>query len=334
MEVQTKRKWLRPGGLVSATIGLGIAASLLGFLGDHHWTLDLFAHFRVQYLIGAIILLLLAAILRRKRSAMVAAFGLALNAGLVLPLYLQASEAAATDAPALKVLYANVLTQNDGSAALLQWIGAEDPDVIALLEYSEEWQAAMEPHLEAWPHRQVRPRDDNFGIAVYSRHAMGNVSWPVLTPTGSESFFASLNWKGLQFPFLLVHPYPPIRRYAATTARAQIEQLILRDEVSHPLALMVGDLNATPWSHTGRRMQDTDLRPARLGFGVLPTWPAMLPAPFRIPIDTVLTGPRWYVQDLRLGPDFGSDHLPLVAQLLPLPVDSDSPAEPAGETSR
>jgi endonuclease/exonuclease/phosphatase (EEP) superfamily protein YafD len=310
-------------GLVSAAISVGIVASLLGFLGDHHWTLDLFSHFRVQYMIGATILLLATVVLRQRRNALVASFGLLLNASLVLPLYWPPGQAPDSRAPVLKVLYANVLSHNDGYSGLLEWIDSEQPDIIALLEVSKEWKEALDPSLLAWPYQKSRPRDDNFGIAVYSRFPLQEVSWPVLTPTGSHSLFATLQWQNHEVPFLLVHPYPPIKRYAATTARAQIEELILRKEVSHELALLVGDLNTTPWSHTSRRLNTTTLRPARLGFGVLSTWPAKLPAPFRIPIDTILAGPRWSVQDLRVGPDFGSDHLPLVAHLTPLLPSSD-----------
>ena len=331
------RKLLSASGLIHAAISLGIfagiAASLLGFLGDMHWTLDLFSHFRVQYMIGAAVLLIAAAILRKRRSASIAAFGLLLNAGLVLPLYWGSPEDPSQDAASLKVVYANVLTQNTGYAELLQWIEEEQPDVIALLEFSQEWKDALDPALSAWPHRQSRPRDDNFGIAVYSRFPLAGVTWPVLTPTGSTSLFANIRWSDLEVPFMLVHPYPPIRRYSSATARAQMGELVQRAEVSQDLALLVGDLNATPWSHSSRQLQATPLRSARLGFGVLPTWPANLPIIFRIPIDTIQTGSRWQVQDLRVGPNFGSDHLPLVARLTPLAADAESVADqPSGST--
>ncbi len=329
------RKLLSPSGLIHAAVALGIlagiSASLLGFLGDHHWTLDLFSHFRVQYMIGAAILLLAALVLRKRRSAMVAGFGLLLNAGLVLPLYWDSATAPKGDGASLKVLYANVLTRNKGYGELLQWIESEQPDVIALLEFSGDWKAAFDPELTAWPHRQIRPRDDNFGIAVYSRVPLTDATWPVLTPTGSTSLFANLQWNGLEFPFMLVHPYPPVRRYSSTTARAQMGELVKRSEVSEGLALLVGDLNATPWSHSSRQLQATPLRPARLGFGVLATWPAALPSIFRIPIDTIQTGPGWHVQNLRVGPDFGSDHLPLVAQLVPIPEGAESVADGLGQ---
>ncbi|MCP5023843.1 MAG: hypothetical protein GY930_19020 [bacterium] len=306
-------------GLVAAAMAVtilgGIAGSLLGFAGDSHWTLDLFSHFRLQYLIGASLLFVLALLLRQWRNAGLAGAGLLLNALLIWPLYQGPTAAPANQGETLKILYANVLTHNQRYGELVQLVQQEQPDIIALLEFSEAWQEAVSMDLQAWPHREIRPRDDNFGIAVFSRFPLENSTWPVLTPTGSATLLSSLHWNGRKVPFIFAHPYPPIHRYASNTARAQVAELCLREELQHEAALLIGDLNATPWSHTYRQLQGTPLHDARHGFGILPTWPAGLPAFLRIPIDAVLVGPRWQVQELRVGPDIGSDHLPLIAEL-------------------
>lgn len=305
-------------GLMAAGMSVlilgGIAGSVLGLAGEFHWVLDLFSHFRAQYLIGASLLFVLCLMLRQWRNAGLACAGLLLNALLIWPLYQGPSESEPQGAT-LKILYANVLTHNDQYASLARLIEEEQPDVIALLEFSENWQKALQGDLDAWPHREIRPRDDNFGIAVYSRYPLENSTWPVLTPTGSATLFSSLSWNGQSFPFVFAHPYPPIRRYASNTARAQVAEMCLRAELQHDAALLVGDLNATPWSHTYRQLKVTRLRNGREGFGVLPTWPAALPAFLRIPIDAVMVGPSWQVLDLRVGPDIGSDHLPLIMEL-------------------
>lgn len=49
------------------------------------------------------------------------------------------------------------------------------------------------------------------------------------------------------------------------------------------------------------------------------TYPAWLPIEFlRIGIDHVLTGPNIFRQQCRTGPDVGSDHLPVIADLVVL----------------
>lgn len=317
---ETKRPTLLSiRGLIAAAMTLtilgGIAGSLLGLAGDSHWALDLFSHFRLQYLIGASLLFVLALLLRQWRNASLAGAGLLLNALLIWPLYQSPTMTPVIDGETLKILYANVLTQNEHYEDFIHLVQQEQPDLIALLEFSEDWQEAVSMDLEAWPHREIRARYDNFGIAVYSRFPLENSTWPVLTPTGSATLFSSLRWNGQTIPFIFAHPYPPIRRYSSNTARAQVAEMCLREELQHEAALLVGDLNATPWSQTYRQLERTNLRNGRDGFGILPTWPAALPAFLRIPIDAVLVGPRWQVQELRMGPNIGSDHLPLIIEL-------------------
>ena len=54
------------------------------------------------------------------------------------------------------------------------------------------------------------------------------------------------------------------------------------------------------------------------GWGYGYTRPARLPW---VRIDHILTGPQWYVSDCRVGPDVGSDHLPVFAEvILPAPT--------------
>ena len=77
--------------------------------------------------------------------------------------------------------------------------------------------------------------------------------------------------------------------------------------------IVLGDFNATPWNDAFVRMR----RASGLSIGStaawLPSWPAPLPALLRIPIDHVLVGGDLLVTAPRLGPAFGSDHLPLLA---------------------
>jgi endonuclease/exonuclease/phosphatase (EEP) superfamily protein YafD len=79
--------------------------------------------------------------------------------------------------------------------------------------------------------------------------------------------------------------------------------------------LLVGDLNATPWSAPFRALlRGTGMRDARRGRGVHPTWPAG-DALLRIPIDHVLVSPDVRVDAVRVGAPIGSDHLPLTVDL-------------------
>ena len=83
-----KQKSLSLIGIVDViTIGLAIA-TLFGFLGRFHWFLDLFSHFRVQYMQLCLVSFFIAMWKRRNKRAVALVLLVCLNYALVLPLYI------------------------------------------------------------------------------------------------------------------------------------------------------------------------------------------------------------------------------------------------------
>jgi endonuclease/exonuclease/phosphatase (EEP) superfamily protein YafD len=82
--------------------------------------------------------------------------------------------------------------------------------------------------------------------------------------------------------------------------------------------ILVGDLNTSLWSpYYAHLIRQTGLDNARRGFGLLPTWPAYMPWPFlMIPIDHCLVSPDIGVIKMRTGRNIGSDHLPIVVDMV------------------
>lgn len=74
-------------------------------------------------------------------------------------------------------------------------------------------------------------------------------------------------------------------------------------------ALMMGDLNATPWT-TALREVRRSTRIRRLATGSASTWFAPFPV-LGIPIDHALVTPGLEA-GARVGPGIGSDHMPLI----------------------
>ena len=118
------------------------------------------------------------------------------------------------------------------------------------------------------------------------------------------------------FTMIATHPVPPQGRIGSDVRNAQFAELgRLVPTIETPVVL-VGDLNATPWSHHYRRLiRETGLVNASCGQGVRPTWPAVFPAPMRIPIDHCLCSEEFTVVKTHVGRDVGSDHLPLIVDL-------------------
>jgi len=77
-------------------------------------------------------------------------------------------------------------------------------------------------------------------------------------------------------------------------------------------AIVVGDLNATPWSNAFSGLGHAGLLRAT---GLKPTWPAIGLGWMGIPIDHVLVTPHWSVMERQIGPNIGSDHLPVMVRI-------------------
>lgn len=277
-----------------ALMAQGVA--LVAFLGGRWWwPLDLANHFVPHYALLALLGLAAATASRAPRTGALLALALAAHAVRIVP-----ERAPPADGVPLRVLLANVFTANTDHGALLDLVRAEDPDVVALLEVNARWVAALAPLRADRPHVVEEPREDNFGLALYSRIALTDVEVRELASAPVPTVTARLHGVRL----VLTHPLPPIGARYATLRDEQLAAVAaLRDDRT----VIAGDLNATPWSSAfpGRR---PGWRPG--------TWPAGLPAPMRIPIDHVLAGPGVRIERLRAGPDVGSDHRPLIADLV------------------
>jgi endonuclease/exonuclease/phosphatase (EEP) superfamily protein YafD len=80
--------------------------------------------------------------------------------------------------------------------------------------------------------------------------------------------------------------------------------------------ILVGDFNRPPWM--------SDMQALRGWLGVAAeaapgTWPDWMPRPLRLPLDLVLVGKDLVLRGMKLGPNVGSDHLPIEAEIALLP---------------
>ena len=213
----------------------------------------------------------------------------------------------------VRVLVANVLTSNPQHDLLLGLIEREQPDVIALVEVDDHWLAALRPLDATYPYRVVETRDDNFGVALFSRRPL--IAQTIVHPGAFALPVIDVRLGG-DCPLRLVvaHPPPPISGVYAEVRNAMLVELASR-VAGDPRAVLVGDLNCTPWAAPFRRLlRDGRLRDSRFGIGQQASWPTAFGA-FGIPIDHVLIGDALSVSGRALGEAIGSDHRPIVVGL-------------------
>lgn len=302
-------------GLAQAGAAITAAFSLATFAGPWHRNLDLFAHFRLQYLIAAASFAVLLFVLRSPRWALAMAAVAAIDLAPVAPWYFADAVAPARPAATLRVLLSNVHASNRDTDRLIELIRAEAPDVVFLQEVTARRLDELQALAVTYPYVHAAPREDNFGIAVLARHPFRSVVEIDSAPFGFPTLVVEFDVGGRTVTAVTTHPMIPL---GETNYAGQAEQL---DDVATLIAsrvgprLVVGDLNATMWGHLLRRFREkSGLVNARRGFGVLATWPKSL-GPAGIPIDHCFASRDFRVADFRTGPDIGSDHLPLIVDL-------------------
>ncbi len=115
---------------------------------------------------------------------------------------------------------------------------------------------------------------------------------------------------------IAVHLLPPLHLTYSDINKGMVDLLakMVHDFVGPKL--IVGDLNATPWSSPFLRLcNKSGLKDSESGFGLQPSWPCgdLL---FQIPIDHCLISSDCRVEQRSIGNETGSDHRPLLLRAL------------------
>jgi endonuclease/exonuclease/phosphatase (EEP) superfamily protein YafD len=209
----------------------------------------------------------------------------------------------------------NVRTENQRYDLVIASINKYRPALLVLEEVNERWLYELARLRGDFPHAIEQPRDDNFGIALFSRIPLNSNKIVYLGGTEAPSITAQLDVGGRRLTVLGTHPLPPGN---SENFRLRNEQLsdaarFVRSQTS--CVVVLGDLNATPWSYYFQRfLKESGLTDSSKGRGLHTTWPAGL-NPLRIPIDHCLVSPEIGVVNRMTGNNVGSDHLPIVVDL-------------------
>lgn len=299
-------------GLVSlAAVGLGlvlVASWIPAF------PFILLEHFRVQYVVIGMLVVAATAALRLRGYFDAAAIALLLHAFPVVADLGRSPQPLPPDGVAVRVLVLNVLTSNTDTAEVRALIEAERPDVIGLVEVNQRWLDDLAPALAAYPGQLTRPAEHNFGLALFAR---GSVSGSIVELGAPlPTILAEVAIGDARLTAVVAHLYPPMTSRWASYQTEQRDQIAARvRELAGPVILM-GDFNATPWSRTFRGLvAETGLCDSRAGFGLQASWHTGIPL-LRIPIDHLLASCTIGVRDRRIGPDVGSDHFPVIVDLV------------------
>jgi endonuclease/exonuclease/phosphatase (EEP) superfamily protein YafD len=307
------------GGLLFAVL-LGVAgvtaASLLGRLGAWFLPFDLLSHYRLQYAGLLLIAVLVAAAARSLPVAAVAGVLFVAHLVPLVPLVNQPDQPQGPGA-ALRVIQFNVLTNNTEIEDAAAWLVEQQPDVVVAQETDRRWTEGLAVGMDGWTLLQTdTARSDNFGMAVLVRDGVEVTAIEVFDRQSLPAIAVTIAVGSQSALLYAVHTLPPI---GVDNVEVANEQLDLAADVlaSHTgPQILVGDLNTSRWGASYRRIEpDLGLRNAADGFGLTGSWPSPLWFTGMIGIDHILVSDGIRVDHWEVGPDLGSDHRPVLADL-------------------
>lgn len=237
---------------------------------------------------------------------------LAINAWAVLPWYFPGNRK--VDAKAeITLLLSNVYTPNADKHGIVNLVLEKKPDVVILLEVNDAWMESLERIKRKYPYSIWKPRQDNFGIAVFSRLPLINPEIATIGSAGVPSIVCSVEKDGTRTALIATHTLPPVSGEYFSYRNGQLMQLAERAAAEKGNLIMAGDLNTSMWSACyAEFIEKCGLGNARKGFGPLPTWPSFLPL---LPLDHILCSKGTGVNNLEILANIGSDHLPILATM-------------------
>ena len=259
---------------------------------------------------------LLLSIPRRRGSVVIFGVLAAVNLGVILPLYFGGTHAPTSARKSVRAMLVNVNTEHGNAASVAGAIRRFTPDIVVLEEVSTKWLTDLGPALSDYRYSKQEPRDDNFGIALFSKFPFTQAQVEHIGEAEVPSIVAEIETRQGKFALLATHPLPPAGREYSRLRNDQLAQLPRWVHRAASPLLLLGDLNVSPWSsHFRRLLSESGLRDSLQGRGVHPTWPTFSPL-MLIPIDHCLYSPGIEIVKRQTGPYVGSDHFPVVVDFV------------------
>lgn len=227
----------------------------------------------------------------------------------------------------ISILVSNVLTPNRKHFLLLEQIRQHQPDVVLTLETDVVWEQALSSIERDYPHIVRVPKDNLYGMHLYSRLPLSNTEVKYLLSEEIPSIHTTVTLRsGHPVKLYCLHPKPPSPTEAKESTLRDAELLMVGNylEAQDQTCIVMGDLNDVAWSRTTRLFQRiSGLLDPRVGRQFVNTFHADYRF-LRWSLDHVFHSQDFALIDMRRLPHMGSDHFPV---LTILQCDSDYIAE-------
>lgn len=141
---------------------------LITFYGYANWFCDLLSHFKMQYAVIIFLISVVGSIVYKFRM-----FALFFIVSFIILFDIQPwfhDKEDKKSAHQITVSSINLYSKNTDYLDVINYVKEQDHDLVVFTEYTQEWHDTLLSMFKIYPHRLVRKRTGNFGIAVYSKH--------------------------------------------------------------------------------------------------------------------------------------------------------------------
>lgn len=289
-----------------------LAVTILGYFSKFNFLFDICSQFRMQYLLFGLILLVYCIIRKHKNilSLLIVCIVI-LNLISVLG-SLKFNDV--TKKQGFKIEIINLLTKNKKYNAVRKEINDKSPDILVIQELDDKWSEELQAVKENYPFIYEISRQDNFGIALYSKIHITEIRKFFVGTLDVPAISAFCDYEGKVFEIICIHTTPPTSQtYFKNTQKITQDLADYIAENGHN-AIIAGDFNTSHYSYNYKNFIKTS-KMQDLSSIFHPTWSAFWLFPFRITLDHLFVTKSFAVRDYAVGNNIGSDHLPIWAEI-------------------
>ncbi|PCH66227.1 MAG: hypothetical protein COC01_08630 [Bacteroidetes bacterium] len=292
--------------------------TIMSFMGDVFWICEIVTHFRVQYFVILGLTGFLFLVLKRyKLSILFLGFAI-VNFSFIIPDYVKDKDSIQEDNGHIyKALFANFYKHNHQYQKLVDLINKENPDFFVVMEINSDLLNGMKEVIPNYKYNISHFEDNqSFSIGLFSKYVSDSIFIEFWGDEGFPSVLGKLDIGGNGLNVIGCHAMSPDNPDSLFLRNQQLN--IMADYAANfeGEVMCLGDINTTPWSpYFSEFLEKSGLKDSRKGFGVQPTWPTYFPLLY-IPIDHCFVSDGIKIIDRRVGPDIGSDHLPIIIEFV------------------
>jgi len=279
----------------------------------------------VRWFIGLIISPF-AILLLVKRSYYSAIAVSLLSVYFLLPgiqLYIDPSNTMSKEGKRIRVASVNLLHSNADPRPFDSWLKKEKPDLLVALEIPSMWEILLKSYTKEYPYQKFIPAKPTswkihpWKMGILSKYPLNGFVSHSMGPDAIPWAETVIDLHGLNLRIIALHAMPPIDQ-KHLKLRNQVFQKVADKTRGESIVMVMGDFNATVHSPAFQELiQSAELKNASAGFGRIPSWRPLPRFGFlALDLDHILVHPCIHVKEMHSGPDIGSDHKPLVAEIV------------------